>query len=74
MRSHGASLHLGGSATLSVTDGCLWRDGDGALSHVGNRTMWSILLTSEKFTQMNDGRPVRVAVPARNSFLNNVQK
>jgi hypothetical protein len=29
MRSHGTSLHLGGSATLSVTDGCLWRDGDG---------------------------------------------
>ncbi len=28
MRSHGTSLHLGGSATLSVTDGCLWRDGD----------------------------------------------
>ena len=29
MNSHGTSLHLGGSATLSVTDGCLWRDGDG---------------------------------------------
>jgi hypothetical protein len=44
----------GGSTTLSVTDRCQYGGGDGAFSHVGNRTWWSILLTSEKFTQIKE--------------------